>query len=71
MQDLSTLRPRLHVDGWGHTGPQHPRAPPTAGPHPGLAEVGAGLGFVEGGCQPVLALSVLIDTGLLSFTFSH
>ena len=25
---------------------------------------------VEGGCQPVLALSVLVDTSLLSFSFS-
>ena len=51
------------MDGLGHAGPQHPRAPATAGPPPRLAEVGAGRGFVEG--QPVLALPVLIDTGLV------
>ena len=28
-------------------------------------------GNCGGGCQPVLALLVLIDTGLLSFSFSH
>ena len=33
--------PSLHVDGWGHAGPQHPRAPATAGPSPRLAEAGA------------------------------
>ena len=54
MQDLNTLGPRLH----------------TAGPPPRLAEAGAGPGAVEGGCQPVLALSVLIDSSLLSFSFS-
>ena len=54
----------------GHAGPQRTRAPATAGPPPRLAEAGAGPGSVEGGCQPVLALSVLIDTGLLSFSFS-
>ena len=39
----------------------------TAGPPPRLAEVGAGPGFVEGVYQPVLAMTVLIDTGLLRF----
>ena len=38
-------------------------------PPPRLAEAGAGRGAVEGGYQPVLALSVLIDTSLLSFSF--
>ena len=60
--------PPLHVDGWGgHAGPQHPRAPATAttGPPPRLAEVGAGPGRVEGGCQPVLALSVLYTPAYL------
>ena len=33
-------------------------------------EAGAGPGVVEGGCQPVLALLVLIDSSLLSFSFS-
>ena len=47
--------PAGHVDGWGHAGPQNPRVPATAGPPPRLAEVGVGPGFVEGGCQPVLA----------------
>ena len=47
--------PPLYVEGWGHARPQRPRAPATAGPHPGLAEAGAGPGVVEGGCQPVLA----------------
>ena len=49
---------------------QRPRAPATAEPPPRLAEVGAGPGAAEGGYQPVLALSVLIDTSLLSFNFS-
>ena len=62
--------PPLRVDGWGHARPQCPRAPATAGPPPRLAEAGAGPGAVEGGCQPVLALLVLIDTSLLSFSFS-
>ena len=35
------------------------RAPATVGPPPRLAEAGAGPGAVEGGYQPVLALSVL------------
>ena len=66
------LRLLLHVEGWGHARPQRPRAPTTAGPPPGLAEAGAGLGVVEGGCQPVLAggQSVLVGTSLLSFSFS-
>ena len=55
---------------WGHARPQRPRAPATAGPPPRLAEAGAGPGAVEEGCQPVQALSVLIDTSLLSFSFS-
>ena len=37
--------PPLHVDEWGHAGPQHPRAPATAGPPQRLAE-GAGPGSV-------------------------
>ena len=45
-------------------GPRLQLAPPR------LAEAGAGPGSAEGGCQPVLALPVLIDTGLLSFSFS-
>ena len=57
------------MDGWGQAKPQRPRAPATAGPPPRLAETGAGPGSVEGGGQPVLALSVLIDTDLLSFSF--
>ena len=51
--------PPLHVEGWGHARSQRPRAPATAGPPPRLAEAGAGPGAVEGGYQPVLALSVL------------
>ena len=49
-----------------------PRAPATAGPPPRLAEAGAGPRAVEGGCQPVLTgkKSVLVDTSLLSFSFS-
>ena len=64
--------PPLHVDGWGHARPQRPRAPATAGPPPRLAEAGAGPRAVEGGCQQVLAggQSVLVDTSLLSFSFS-
>ena len=62
--------PPLHVEGWGHARAQCPRAPVTAGPPPRQAEAGAGPGAVEGGYQPVLALSVLIDTSLLSFSFS-
>ena len=46
------------------------RAPATAGPPPRLAEDGAGPGAVEGGCKPVLALPVIIDTSLLSFSYS-
>ena len=46
MQDLSAPGPRLQL----------------AGPPPRLAEAGAGLGVMEGGYQPVLVLSVLIDT---------
>ena len=34
------------------------------------SEAGAGPGAMEGGCQPVLALSVLIVTNLRSFSFS-
>ena len=60
-----------YVEGWGHARPQHFRAPATAGRPPRLAEAGAGPGAVEESCQPVLALSVLIDTSLLSFSFSH
>ena len=60
--------PPVHVEGWGHASPSA-RAPPTAGPPPRLAEAGAGPGAVEGGYQPVLVLSVLIDTSLLSFSF--
>ena len=33
---------------YGAAGPQHPRAPATAGPPPRLGEVGAGPGSVEG-----------------------
>ena len=33
--------PPLLMNGWGHAGPQHPRAPDTAGPPPRLAEAGA------------------------------
>ena len=62
--------PPLHVEGWSHARPQPPRALATTGPPPRLAEAGAGPGAVEEGCQPVQALSVLIDTSLLSFSFS-
>ena len=51
MEDLSTL-------------PGHPQGPGYSWTSSEMAEVGAGLGFVCGGCQPVLALSVLTDTGL-------
>ena len=56
--------PPLHVEGWGHARPQRPRAPATP---PRLAKAGSRPGAVEGGCQLVLGLSVLIDTSLLSF----
>ena len=60
------------LDGWGHARPQRPRAPATDGPPPRLAEADVGPKAVEGGCQPVLAgrQSVLVDTSLLSFSFS-
>ena len=57
----------LHVEGWGHARPQRPRAPARAEPPPRLAEAGAQPGAVEGSYQPVLGLSVLIDTSLFSF----
>ena len=44
--------------------------PKCTGPPPRLAEAGAGPRAVEGGCQLVLASSVLVDTSLLSFSFS-
>ena len=50
-------------DRWGHAGPQATAAENDRS--------WRWTGICGGGGQPVLALSVLIDTGLLSFSFSH